>query len=295
MLSVVAFVAMASCIKAAGDAVPTGEAVFFRSFFALPPILAWISLRGGFPDRVRSANPAGHLWRGLLGVSAMSLGFFALTLLPLPEVVSIGYASPLLATLFAAMFLGERLRAYRLTAIAVGFAGVLLVLSPRLGGAGGDGSPLALGALAALFAAVMSALAQTVTRRLVATERTDAVVFWFTITCTTVSLATLPFGWALPPAPLAALLVLSGVLGGVGQIFLTESYRHAELGTVAPFEYTSMLFALAIGYLAFGEVPTGAMLAGGALIVAAGLAVVHRERRLGLERARARAVSPTQG
>ena len=295
MLSVLAFVAMASCIKAAGDAVPTGEAVFFRSFFALPPILAWISLRGGFPARVRSANPAGHLWRGLLGVSAMSLGFFALTLLPLPEVVSIGYASPLLATLFAAMFLGERLRAYRLTAIAVGFAGVLLVLSPRLGGAGGDGSPLALGALAALFAAVMSALAQTVTRRLVATERTDAVVFWFTITCTTVSLATLPLGWTLPPAPLAGLLALSGVLGGVGQIFLTESYRHAELGTVAPFEYTSMLFALAIGYLAFGEVPTGAMLAGGALIVAAGLAVVHRERRLGLERARARAVSPTQG
>ena len=299
MLSVVAFVAMASCIKAAGDAVPTGEAVFFRSAFALPPILLWISLRGGLVERVASRNPAGHLWRGLLGVSAMSLGFFALTLLPLPEVVSIGYAAPLLATLFAAMFLGERLRVYRLTAIAVGFAGVLLVLSPRLGGAGeaADGAAplLALGALAALFSAVMSALAQTVTRGLVATERTDAVVFWFTITCTTVSLATLPFGWTLPPAPLAGLLALSGVLGGVGQIFLTESYRHAELGTVAPFEYTSMLFALAIGYLVFDEVPTGAMLAGGALIVAAGLAVVYRERKLGLERARARAVSPTQG
>ena len=294
----IAFVAMASCIKGAGDAVPVGQAVFFRSFFSLPLIVLWIALRGGFPARVATANPRGHLWRGLLGVSGMSLGFFALTLLPLPEVVAIGYAAPLLATLFAAMFLGERLRAFRLTAIGAGFVGVLLVLSPRLGGVdttSADASLQALGALAALFAAVLSALAQTFTRRLVQTETTDAVVFWFTVTCTTISLASAPFGWTSPPAPLAALLVLSGLLGGIGQMCLTESYRHAQLGTVAPFEYTSMLLALGIGWFVFGEAPTGAMLAGGALIVAAGLVVIFRERRLGLERARARAVSPTQG
>ncbi len=292
------FMGMFSCIKATGDAVPTGEAVFFRSFFALPPILAWIVVRGGFPDRVKSANPSGHLWRGLLGVSAMTLGFFAITLLPLPEVVSIGYAAPLLATLFAAMFLNERLRAFRLSAIGVGFVGVLLVLSPRLGGVGADDAAAhlqALGAVAALFSAVVAALAQTFTRKLVLTETTTAVVFWFTITCTTVSLCTLPFGWRVPGAFDAGLLVMAGVLGGVGQIFLTESYRHAQLGTVAPFEYTSMLFALGVGYFVFDEVPTRAMLAGGALIVAAGLVVLYRERQLGLARARARSVGPTQG
>ena len=289
---------MFSCIKATGDAVPTGEAVFFRSFFALPPILAWIVLRGGFPGQVRSANPTGHLWRGLLGVSAMTLGFFALTLLPMPEVVSIGYAAPLLATVFASMFLGERLRAYRMTAIGFGLVGVLLVLSPRLGAVGGGDAAVhlqTLGAVAALFSAVVSALAQTFTRRLVQTETTAAVVFWFTITCTTASLLTIPFGWTLPGATDAGLLVLAGLFGGVGQILLTESYRHAQLGTVAPFEYTSMLFALGIGYFVFGEIPTVAMLAGGALIVSAGLVVLYRERQLGLERARARSVGPTQG
>ena len=289
---------MISCIKATGDAVPTGEAVFFRSFFALPLILAWIIRRGGFPERVRSANPTGHLWRGLLGVSAMTLGFFAVTLLPLPEVVAIGYAAPLLATVFASTFLGERLRAYRMTAIGVGLVGVLLVLSPRLGGAGGGDASVhlqTLGAVAALFSAVMAALAQTFTRRLVQSETTTAVVFWFTITCTSASLLTLPFGWALPGGVDSGLLVLSGLLGGLGQILLTESYRHAQLGTVAPFEYTSMLFALGVGYAVFGEVPTLPMLAGGALIVAAGLVVLYRERQLGLERARARSVGPVQG
>ena len=298
VLSVTLFVTMFACIKATGDAVPVGETVFFRSVFALPPILLWVGLRGGLPNMLKTSDPWGHARRGLAGVSAMSLGFVAIGLLPFSEVVAIGYAAPLFATLLAAVLLKERLRLYRLSAIALGLAGVLLVLSPRLGlveaGAASDRAQT-LGALAALAAALMSAFAQTFARRLVATETTASVAFWFTITSTVCALLTSPFGWTLPSPGAAALLVLAGFLGGTGQILLTESYRHAELAVIAPFDYASILLSLAIGWFVFAEAPTPTMLLGAALVIVAGLTILYRERQLGLERARARAAAPTQG
>ena len=91
------------------------------------------------------------------------------------------------------------------------------------------------------------------------------------------------------------LLIAAGFLGGIGQILLTESYRHAETGVIAPFEYVSMLLALILGYALFAEVPTRTMLVGAALIVAAGLFIIWRERQLGIERAKARKVMTPQG
>ena len=298
VLSVTLFVAMFSCIKAAGDAVPVGEAVFFRSVFALPPILLWVGLRGGLPDMLKTSNPWGHARRGLAGVSAMSLVFVAIGLLPFSEVIAIGYAVPLFATLLAAVLLKERLRLYRLTAIALGLVGVLLVLSPRLGlvESGEAATRLqTLGALAALASALLAAFAQVFARSLVATETTASVAFWFTITSAVCALLTLPFGWRVPPLDAALLLVLAGLLGGTGQILLTESYRHAELAVIAPFDYASILLSLAIGRFVFGEAATPTVLIGAGIVIVAGLIILYRERQLGLERARARAVSPTQG
>ena len=151
-----------------------------------------------------------------------------------------------------------------------------------------------LGAGAALAAAVLSAFAQVFARGLVATETTASVAFWFTITSSVCGLATLPFGWVVPDAGHLALLVAAGVLGGTGQILLTESYRHAELAVIAPFDYTSILLSLAFGWFVFAEAPTPTVLGGAALVVLAGLFILYREHRLGLERARARAASPTQ-
>ena len=228
----------------------------------------------------------------------MALGFTALGLLPLPEATALGYAAPLLVVIFAAMFLGEQVRVFRLTAVFVGLAGVVIVLTPRLtvtAGLGDASAVLALGAMAAIFGAVFAALAQVFIRKLVRTEATAAIVFYFSVTASALSLLSLPFGWVVPTGREAALLLGAGLLGGVGQILLTESYRHAEAGLIAPFEYVSMLFALVFGYTIFGEVPTGPMLAGAALIVAAGLFIIWRERRLGLRRGAARRVLTPQG
>ncbi len=297
ILSVAVFTLMAVCIKSAAPEVPPGQAVFFRSTFAVPVILAWLVLAHNLRHGLDTTNPMGHLWRGLVGTTAMGLGFTALGLLPLPEVTALGYAAPLLTVIFAAMFLGEQVRIFRLSAVLIGLVGVMIVLSPRLTILEAESTtPLqTVGAMAALLGAVFAALAQVFVRRLVRTEQTAAIVFYFSITAATLSLATLPFGWIVPDGRQAALLVGAGLLGGIGQILLTESYRHAETSVIAPFEYVSMVLALVFGYTLFAEVPTATMLGGAALIVAAGLFIIWREHKLGLERGKARPAMTPQG
>ncbi|HPG22947.1 MAG TPA: DMT family transporter [Amaricoccus sp.] len=297
VLSVMVFTTMAICIKLAAGRIPPGEAVFFRSFFAIPVILVWLAWTRNLAHGLETRNPMGHLWRGLVGTTAMGLGFTALGLLPLPEATALGYAAPLLTVIFAAMFLGEQVRVFRLTAVMVGLVGVMIVLAPRLTLTSFDATSKlqTIGAMAALLGAVFAALAQVFVRKLVQTEATAAIVFYFSATATMLSLATLPFGWILPDAREAALLMSAGFLGGIGQILLTESYRHAETGVIAPFEYVSMVLSLLFGYTIFREVPTLPMLLGATLIVAAGLFIIWRERQLGLRRSLARKVMTPQG
>lgn len=288
VMSVCMFMAMASLIKAASADVPPGQAVFFRSFFALPVIFGWLAIRHELRHGWKTKNPMGHFWRGLVGTSAMGLGFMGLGLLPLPEVTAIGYAAPLLVVVFAAMFLNENVRAFRLSAVALGMVGVLVVLSPRLSVGAAMNSSETLGAIVVLMGAVMAALAQVFVRKLVTTETTAAIVFWFTITSSVMGLLTLPWGWVMPTWQITAMLVMAGLLGGTGQIFLTSSYRYADASLVAPFDYSSMILALIIGYFIFDEVPTGTMLIGAGIVILAGVLIIWRERKLGLQRAQQR-------
>ncbi len=285
--AVLVFIVMASMIKATTHHVPAGEAVFFRSFFAIPVIVGWLAVQGQLHTGFHAANPIGHVWRGLMGTMAMGLGFVGLGYLPLPEVTAISYAAPLLVVIFAAMFLGEQVRAFRIGCVALGLIGVLIVLSPRLSVVPGSASSLAqqLGAIVVLTSALCSALAQVFLRKLILTETTTAIVFYFSCTSALLALATIPFGWVWPTPTETALLIGAGLIGGVGQVLLTSCYRYADASLVAPFDYASMLFALAIGYFVFAEVPTVTMLAGAVLVVTAGILIIWRERQLGLRRA----------
>ena len=197
LASVTMFVLMSSLIKATADHVPPGEAVFFRSFFALPVILAWLWMRGDLGTGLKVASKMGHFWRGFVGTAAMGMSFTGLGLLPLPEVTAIGFAAPILTVVFAAMFLGENVGAFRLSAVALGLFGVLIVLSPRLTAFSGETvqTAQAMGAMIVLTGAICAALAQIYVRRLVATEQTSAIVFYFSITSSFLALTTLPFGW----------------------------------------------------------------------------------------------------
>lgn len=295
--SVIAFTLMGALVKYASDTVPPGEAVFFRSFFAIPVIFGWLFLRGSVRQGLHTKDPLGHIWRGLVGATAMGLGFTALGLIPFSEVTAIAYATPLMVTILAAMFLGEQIRIYRMSAVVAGLVGVLVVLSPRLTvlSDGNVSQTESLGAVIMFMAAVFMALAMVFVRKMVETERTSAITFYFALTTTVLSLFTIPFGWVMPDLLAATALIGAGLLGGVAQIMLTECYRHADTGVIAPFEYTSMLLALAIGYTVFGETPTRIMLIGAVIVVASGLFIIWREQKLGLERRRARRAMTPQG
>ncbi|RUX93283.1 DMT family transporter, partial [Mesorhizobium sp. M7D.F.Ca.US.004.01.2.1] len=208
------------------------------------------------------------------------------------------YAQPLLVVVFSSIFLGEAIRVYRWSAVAVGLVGVLIISWPELTLLSSDEAlddQEVLGVMAALVAAAISAVAMLLVRNLVQSERTATIVLWFSVTASIMSLLSLPFGWqALTPLQ-AALLVAAGFCGGLGQILMTAAYRHAEASVVAPFEYTSMILGVVVGYLVFGDVATLNMLVGGLIVVAAGIFIIWRERQLGLERTRTRKASLPEG
>jgi drug/metabolite transporter (DMT)-like permease len=296
IISVVVFVGMQTSIKAAGEGIPAGQIVFFRSFFALIPVVAYLAWLGDLRTALHTEDLPGHLGRGLIGVTSMSLGFFALTKLPYPEWISISYAAPLLTVVFAAVFLKEVVRLYRWTAVIVGLIGIMVVSLPKLTLIGGGlEATETIGILAALGSAAVSAVAMIQIRRLVRREKTATIVIYFSLTSSGIALLSIPFGWVIPTGEQAMFLVMSGLCGGVGQLLLTACYRQADASTIAPFEYTSLILAIAIGWFLFGEEVSATTLLGGLIVVGAGIFIIYREHRLGLERGRARKVSPPQG
>jgi len=296
IVSVAVFVAMSSFLKAAGQ-LPAGQLVFFRSFFAILPVMVYLAYRRDLGVALNTKRPLGHIARGVIGVSAMGMSFFALTRLPLPEAITLNYAQPLFVVLFSALFLGEAVRIHRWTAVAVGMVGVLIVSWPKLSlltGGAKIGSGELAGVIAAVAGAALAAVAMLQVRSLVRTESSAVIVIWFSLTASVAGLLTLPFGWQALDAWQIGLLVSAGICGGIAQIFMTEAYRHAEASTVAPFEYTSIILAIIVGYLAFGEQPTVYIIVGGAIVIGAGIFIVWRERQLGIERRRARKASQPQ-
>jgi drug/metabolite transporter (DMT)-like permease len=293
------FTVMAALIRWIGEDVPSGEIVFARSAFALVPILIWLAVQGQLSD-VKTSRPGGHFIRSSVGVAAMFCMFSGLARIPLPDATMIHYASPLITVALAAIVLGEPLRVPRLVAVLLGLAGVAVMFWPHLvdgrmqraiASGEGEGMRALEGALFALGGAFFTACAMIQIRRLVQTETTASVVFFFTIFSSLFSLATLPFGWVWPAPSTAAALVAIGFLGGVGQIFLTSGYRYAEASVIAPFEYTTLIWALSIGWLAFGDLPGWFGLAGGLVVILSGIIVIRDERRRGIERARAQKVA----
>ncbi len=289
------FTIMSGLIKEITQHVPTGQAVFFRSFFVLPVILVWLAVRGDLFKGLYTRNPILHFWRGLVGTSAMGLNFAALSMLPLPEVTALGYATPIFTLILAALLLGERIRLIRISAVAIGLVGVVIMLSPRLGSHEAMKDTAFVGAMLVLCAASLRGFVQIHIRKMVQSEETAAIVFYFSVTASLLSLLTLPFGWVMPEPHLLMLLISTGLIGAVAQIIVTSSYRFAPASLLAPYDYVSMLFALVIGYLWFNEWPSLVMLAGAALVVTANGIVIWRESRLGVDRGKVRPLLDPKG
>jgi drug/metabolite transporter (DMT)-like permease len=284
-------------VKLLSERVPVGEIVFARSFFALVPVFGMLIFQGQLIQALRTSSVALHAGRGVIGISAMGLGFMALSYLPLPETMMIGYAAPLMIVALSAIILREPVRIYRWSATVAGFLGILVILWPRLSLIAGGaelGSGQLLGALLALAGAFCAAFAGIFVRSMTRTESTGTIVVYFSLTGSVLALLTLPLGWVMPTPAEAALLLGIGLFGGVGQILMTSAFRHAAAATVASFEYVSMLWGISFGFLVFGEVPTASVVLGGGIVIAASIFIIFRERQLGIQRARERkAARPT--
>jgi drug/metabolite transporter (DMT)-like permease len=293
VISVVLFAMMSTLIRAAGQKFPLGEVVFFRSFFALIPVVAYYAWRGELYSVVATRRPLGHLGRGTQGICAMFVNFAALARLPLMDATAISFASPLMTVALAAIVLKERVRRYRWSAVALGFGGVIVMMWPYLdiwGTFAVSSTERTIGAICAITGAVLNAGTVIQTRRLTMSETTSAIVFYFSLICSIAGLATLPLGW-LAMSPLeAVMLVMIGIIGGMSHLLLTECYRHAPASVVAPFDYTAMIWAFLFGYFVFGELPSVYVYVGAVIVVACGLFVLWRERQLGAAEIKASAM-----
>lgn len=269
-------------IKLAGS-VPVGEVVLFRAAFALVPLFILAHHTVGIGAMVRTANPRLHLIRSAVGSTGMFLNFAALKLLPLADITAFGFVQPIFAVVLAALVLKETIGPYRGAAVVIGFAGVLLMIQPH-GGIGGIlAHGFSAGAGLALTGALGSAFVVIYIRQMSATEKSETIVFYFMSFCAVVGALTLIWWRVALSWQAAAWLIAAGVAGGFGQIAMTFSYRYAEPSLLAPFDYTAMIWAVAFGFLIFGEVPALLVLIGATVVTAAGVFIAWREHRIGRE------------
>ena len=284
--SALIFAVMSALVRYLGADYPVGQVVFFRSAFAIVPVPVIFAWRRELEAAIRMGRPLGHAGRGLTAIGGMFCNFSALARLPIVDATAISFAAPLVTVAMAALILKERVRIYRWSAVVIGFVGVLVMLLPHLDISGSAASAgAAIGGAFGLAGAVFSAGSIIQTRHLTKSETTSSIVFYFSLICTVAGLLTWPFGWNTPTWSELAALIGIGLCGGLAHIVLTESYRWAPASLVAPFDYTSMLWALVLGYLAFGEFPTALGFLGAAIIAGAGLFVIWRERQIRAERA----------
>jgi drug/metabolite transporter (DMT)-like permease len=272
------FTIMVLFIKLIADAVPTGQIVFYRSAFALIPLIIFLYITKEFPSGLRTKRPKGHIYRCLLGCLAMFASFASLKYLPISHATVIGYLAPILAVLMARVLLKEEVTGARWAGIVVGFMGMLVLILPNVSGVEADKSYFT-GVLLGLLTAVLTAGAKIQIRSLAKTENAGAIAFYFALTCTVAGLTTFPLGWVETNNEQFLLLVGSGVAGGIAHIMMTLSYQYSEVSKLATFEYLALAFAVIADFAFFAIVPEFNFYISSGLIIAATLIVVMFDRQ----------------
>lgn len=247
-----------------------GQVLLLRSAAALAVLTPFV-IRQGLMRTLRPERPGLQILRVALGSGEVALFYLAVSYLPLADTMTLWLAAPVWSALLAVLLLGERVDAGRWLAIAAGFVGVAIALNPT-------GASLSMPALLALLGSVLFAGMMIAGRYLRGTPDVTLVA-WQTLGALLMGLVLLPFGWVTPSWADAALLGLLGIVAMVAHLCVTRSLKLAEASVVVPYQYTLIVWALVFGWLVFGDWPTPTMLAGSALIVAAGLALILLERR----------------
>lgn len=263
------FSGLSALIRRLGQEMHPFEVAFFRNLFGFLFMVPWL-WRIGF-GILRTKRLGTYTWRSLLSLASMLAWFSALPIMPFEQAVALSFTAPLFATVGAALILKETVRARRWSATIVGFLGVLLIVRP------GFGDGLGLGATLAILSSMISAGLTLIVKDLSRTEPSDAVVTYMVLLLTPMSLIPAAFVWHWPPLQQWPLLAAMGALGSMGHMCLMRSFALADASAVMPYDYTRMLFATLIGYLAFAEVPDIWTWIGAGIIASAAIYIARRE------------------
>jgi len=269
--------AFLSCLSAlvkwtGSRGIPVFEIIFFRNLFAFVPLGLYIWRTTGF-EVLKTKRPMGHLLRATIGLTGMVCGFSAVQHLPLTEATALQFTSPLFMTALSALLLSEPVGRHRWAAVFVGFVGVLIMARPI------PGQMNVLGVTFGILSALGAAGAMVAIRQIADTERGPTIVFYFTLGGAVLGLAGCAVHWVTPDPLTLAMLILAGVIGGVGQLLLTEALRNAPVGVIAPFDYTQLVWAALLGLVIWGELPHPLTLVGAVIVAASGAYILHRELR----------------
>jgi len=226
------------------------------------------------PQLLRTNRPWLQIGRSALLVISTTLNFIALRYLQLDEALAIIFSTPFLVALMGGPLLGEWVKWRRWTAIIVGFLGVILVTRPGAGG-------IHPAAFLSFGSAVCYSLYSISTRVLAAFDSSETTLFYSNLVGFVVTSIALPFVWTAPGGPLIILLMIGmGAFSGVGHYLLIIAHRLAPAAVVAPFIYTEIVWMVGLGYVVFNDKPNEWTLAGAAVVIASGLYLLYRERKV---------------
>lgn len=259
---------MAVSIRLASEHLHAFEIAFFRNFFGLIAALPLLLHHG--PGLLRTRQLPKYLVRCVIGIVSMMASFWAITQLPLAEAVSLAYSTPIFVTIAAVLLLGEVVRARRWAAVALGFVGVLIIVRP-------GAETFQLGSLAAVFAAVMSAVVAIQIKQLSRTEPADAIVLFTTLLWVPMSLLPALFVWEWPHGITWLWVIAAGVLGTGGHMLWTRALKLGDVSALTPISFAQLPVVVLAGWLLFGESLDRWTFLGAAIILGSNAYIAHRE------------------
>ena len=270
-ISVCAFSLMDVIVKWSDD-YPVGQVLFFRGFCGIIPILFLIP-KDRYFDFYKTTRPVLHFKRCLAGLIALVSIFVALRNLPLATVVSISFAAPIFITIFSIFLLDEKVGLYRWMAVLVGFLGIIFITEP------GFSALNVYYIYPIIFCLGLSYVAIAI-RKLSSTEPAWLISFFFSFSIMLLSFLSFNQGWILPSLLDLFLLSMVGILGGLANLWLSQSYKYSEVSLVSPLKYLGLVFAIIFGYFIWNEIPTSKTLLGALLVIVSSIIIFRREMYL---------------
>lgn len=269
ILSVISFSVMDIVVKLMSSHYPTGQLIFFRGFFGLIPIL-FIIPKERFGNLLKTEKIKLHLVRAFGGAFAMTFLYLGLKFLPIADAITISFAAPIFATIFSITFLNEKVRLIRWLAIFFGLTGVIIVLKP------GTELFTYYSFFPILFCIGFATISIAI-KKLSKTEPDYLIALYFTLVLILFGLVSISMGWKKIDISDIHYLVIIGLSGSIGNIFLTKSIREADISLVTPIKYLSLVFAIIAGWLIFNEIPSILTISGAMLIILSTFVIFKRE------------------